>query len=151
MLNNNGEVVGVVSSIIRQLNDATSQLANAIPSNTLNSLLEKVDKVKSFTSWQRHPSIRAYVVSLQADIKQEKGKYKEAIAKYDIALKLNPDLLATYFNRSITKMRFNDYEGAIVDCDTVLRLKSRFGYSPRKPCCSENVVICPKRRFRRRH
>ena len=122
VLNNNGEVVGVVSSIIRQLNDATSQLANAIPSNTLNSLLEKVDKVKSFTSWQRHPSIRAYVVSLQADIKQEKGKYKEAIAKYDIALKLNPDLLATYFNRSITKMRFNDYEGAIVDCDTVLRL-----------------------------
>ena len=126
VLNSRGQVIGVAVSTIGQIDDSTSHRANAIPSNTLNSLLERVDEVESFTSWQRRPSIRAYVVSHHADTKREKGKYKEAIAKYDAALKLNPDLLTTYLNRGGAKLKCNDYEGAIADCNTALELNSDF-------------------------
>ena len=70
VLNSKSQVIGVAVSIIGQIDDSASHSANAIPSNTLNSLLERVDEVESFTSWQRRPSIRAYVVSHRADTKR---------------------------------------------------------------------------------
>ena len=124
VLNNSGEVIGVADSVMYSLSDTTaaSEFANATLSNTLYSLLEKVNEVESFDAWQKRPNIRAYVISLQGDIELEKEKYKKAVAKYDVALKLNSDLLITYLNRSAAKIKLDDYGGAITDCDAVLLL-----------------------------
>ena len=124
MLNGRGEVIGIAASVERMsastVADA-SEFANAVPSNLLNSLLEKADSIEPFEAWRKRPCIRAYAVSFQGDTRLKKQKHTAALTKYDVALKHNPHLIQTYNNRGTAKLKLDDYEGAIADFDTVLQ------------------------------
>ena len=124
VLNNSGEVIGVADSIIKSAKDSTiaSESAIAISSNVLKSLLEKMDGFESLAAWQKRPYIRAYAACFRGDRILQRQKYKKAIAKYNVALKLNPDMLLTYVNRGTARFRLDDFEGAIADYDAALQI-----------------------------
>jgi len=49
------------------------------------------------------------------------GNYKEAIADYNQALKINPQNPPVYNGRGAAKIKLGDYEGAIVDYSQALK------------------------------
>lgn len=58
---------------------------------------------------------------------QEKGKPGEAIAAYDEALRLKPDLAEAYNNRGNAKSSLGQREAAIADYDEAIRLNPDYG------------------------
>ena len=133
ILNSRGEVVGIAAAAEVIKATGASEFAHAAPSNVLSSLLKKRDDIEPFDAWRKRPCIRAYVVSSHGDKRLKKEKYRTALAKYDVALNHNPDLLRTYINRGTAKLGLNDYEGAIADCDAALQRNPDvvFGYTNR--------------------
>ena len=58
----------------------------------------------------------------QGNIKQRFGWYAEAIADYDQALRLAPNLAKGYTNRGVSKAELGQHTAAITDYDQALRL-----------------------------
>jgi len=55
-------------------------------------------------------------------LKHDEGDYTDAIADYDRAIELAPDLARAWAKRGLAKARLGDYPGARVDYDEALRL-----------------------------
>ena len=66
--------------------------------------------------------VEAYVN--RGNAKNSLGRPGDAIADYDQAIRLNPDLASvTYFNRACAKSKLGRYEDAIADYDRAIRMK----------------------------
>ena len=100
VLNTKGEVIAIVSSGEVSVDEGESIKGTGIASNLLKSLLNETDDVESLDSWQKRSRIQAYVKSHDASISREHGDIKGAIAHYDDAIRLNPDLANVYINRA---------------------------------------------------
>ncbi len=148
VLNNIGEVIGVVNFVIGSgSKDGTVgansvSIVNAIPLITLKTLLANSGDVEPISEWWKHPRTRAYGKMALGTRKLSAGKYKQAIAYYDAALKLNPDIALVYINRarancslgeSKAKQGFliearNHYKMSIDDCNKVIDYEARSHY-----------------------
>lgn len=100
LLNTKGEVIAIICSGGPPVDDGESIKGTSIASNLLKDLLDETDEVESLDSWQKRPRIQAYVKSYDAYLSRQHGDIKEAIAHYDNAIRLNPDLADVYTNRA---------------------------------------------------
>lgn len=100
LLNMKGEVIAIICSGAPPVDDGESIKGTSIASNLLKDLLDETDQVESLDAWQKRPRIQAYVKSYDAYLSREHGDIKEAIARYDDAIRLNPDLADVYTNRA---------------------------------------------------
>ena len=100
VLNTKGEVVAVVSFAGPPVDGGESIKGTNIASNLLKNLLDETNEIESLDTWQKRPRIQAYVKSHDADLSREHGDIKDAIALYDDAIRLNPDLASVYTNRA---------------------------------------------------
>lgn len=141
VLNNKGEVIGVVDSVMGSGSDKDGTVdANstssvyAIPLTFLRALLANSGDVETISEWWQHPRIRAYGKKTLGNSKLSAGKYKRAISYYEAALKLNPDYTLVYINRGTANCRLGEsnakqgllvearshYQMAIDDCNKVI-------------------------------
>ncbi len=100
VLNTKGEVIAIISSGSPPVDEAESSEGTNIASNLLKNLLNETNEVESLDTWQKRPRIQAYVKSYDAYLSRQHGDIKEAIACYDDAIRLNPDLADVYRNRA---------------------------------------------------
>ena len=122
VLNRKGKVIGVSVSGFHGL--GVQNLNFAIPSNYLKILLKQSGMVKPLS--QQSQSISAETYLLRGNEKYKLGDYKEAIADYTQAIRLNPDYALAYYNRGVAKNRLGQHLAAIADFDTAIRLKPDF-------------------------
>ena len=148
VLNNKGEVIGVVESAIGSgTKDGTVgansvSIVNAIPLFTLKTLLANSGDVEPISEWWKHPRTRVYGKMALGTRKLNAGKYKQAIAYYDAALKLNPDIALVYINRARANCSLGEskaeqgfliearshYQMSIDDCNKVIDYEARSHY-----------------------
>ena len=102
ILNSAGEVVGVQAS-------SDDSHSYSIPSKTLKLLIKGAGEIEAFEVWRKRPYVLAHTQAMQGDKKQEQGAYKAAIAHYDAALKLNPDMADVYLARAAAKLELDDF------------------------------------------
>ena len=146
LLNGKGEVIGIPAggtlrkglfsgeaqtlpghAIPADIAEPTASHSRAISSNFLISLLANVAEVKPLTEWQKQPRIQGYAEAIKGQVKRVQRRNREAIACFDAALKLNPDLAEIYLDRAGLRRTFlNQMQAAIADCDAALRLKPDF-------------------------
>ena len=100
LLNTKGEVIAIVRSGDPPVENGEPIKSRNIASNLLKNLLNETDEVESLDAWQKRPRIYAYVKSYDAYLSCEHGDIKEAIARYDDTIRLNPDLADVYRNRA---------------------------------------------------
>lgn len=55
-------------------------------------------------------------------ILEEEGKLREAVAKYDRAIRLDPTLAGAYSNRGTSRVALEEYREALVDMNNAIRL-----------------------------
>ena len=53
------------------------------------------------------------------------GQYEAAVADYDEAIRLKPDLATAYNNRGVAKEKLEQYEAAVADCNEAIRRNHR--------------------------
>ena len=116
ILNAQGDTIGVDAS-------GDEVYSYAIPSITLTGLMNKVRESISLKEWQKLPYIRAFTETKEGDILQNKGEYRKAIAHYDTAIKLQPDMVKAYKRRADTKIELGAFGTAIEDLLTIERLQ----------------------------
>jgi hypothetical protein len=107
VLNMDGQVIGI---IVGYGDDAFHSYA--IPANVLKKLLAKSDSIESLVEWRKRDFIRAHAYHVQGQKKYRSRDYKEAIADFDKAIQLNPDVAVAYYNRGTAKFRLAESEGA---------------------------------------
>ena len=95
----------------------------AIPSNILTELINVQRESLSLKEWQKLPHIRAFAEKKEGDKLQKEGAYKKAIAHYNTAIQLKPDMVKAYEKRSDAKMELGAFGGAIEDLLTIARLQ----------------------------
>ena len=117
VLNSKGEVIGVSFMTLV----GGQNLNFAIPSRYLTELLTESKPAKPLTQGNRSISAETYFT--WGYTKYNLGDYKGAIADYDSAIRLKPDLAAVYYNRGIAKYKLGQHFAAIADYDTAIRLK----------------------------
>ena len=123
IINSKGEVIGIHA--IRGVDaSGDNSWSAAIPSNTLKLLIKAAGETLPFGSWQKLPPIRALAETRTADEMLKDGEYKEAIAHYDIAIELKPDMTQAYRGRADAKMEIGLLEEGIADQLTTYRFKS---------------------------
>ena len=95
----------------------------AIPSKTLTELINKVRESIPLKEWQKLPCIRALTETEEGDRLQDKEDYRKAIAHYDTAINLKPDMVKAYNRRADAKMELCAFGTAIKDILTSKRLQ----------------------------
>lgn len=129
VLNAKGEVVSVVRSGDAPTEKNTSIKGNTIPTSVLKPLLEETQEVETLDAWQKRPKIRAYIKSNDGYLSSKHGDIKEAIALYDDALKLNPDLADVYSSRASAKRALAKFDEELSDSLAALKLnRERFSF-----------------------
>ena len=129
LLNGTGEVIGIVraaSIVISGPGGRVPSLSYAIPARTLVAMLAEIAETEPLKEWQKQPRIRGYAEGVQGEIKMMQQKHEAAIAHFDAALELNPDLVEIYLNRASLKILLGKVEDAIADCDAALKLNPDF-------------------------
>ena len=69
-----------------------------------------------------HAANRAMELAVQGYEAQNEGRYDEAIAKYDEAIRLNPEFGEAYCNRGVAHMKKRDYDKAHADLTKALQI-----------------------------
>ena len=116
VLNSNGEVIGVSFMTL-----AGGQNLNfAIPVNILKKLIGRSGAARPFTHVD--PVWFAEIYCRWGKEKYELGDYENAIADYDIAIRLNPDYADAYNNRGNAKHKIGQHNPSIADYDMAIRL-----------------------------
>ena len=101
LLNTKGEVIGIICAGGPPVDDSEFIMSTNIASNLLKNLLNETHEVESLDAWLKRSRIYAYVKSSDAYLSRDHGDIKEAIARYDDAIRLNPDLADVYRNRAL--------------------------------------------------
>ncbi len=133
ILNSNGEVIAVHAR-----GSATRNICYTVPSNTLKTLLNAAagTEAEPLHKWQKHPRILAALEHEKGKAKKKGGDYKGAMAAYDNAIRLRPDMADAYESRGDVKIRLGDPDGAFDDLYTALRLhQKQFRFSDFKSFC----------------
>ena len=117
VLNSKGEVIGISFMTLV----GGQNLNFAIPSRYLTELLTKSTPAKPLAEGNRSISAETYFT--WGNTKYYLGDYKDAIADYDSAIRLNPDNANTYYNRGTAKGDLGQHFAAIADFDIAIRLK----------------------------
>lgn len=116
IFNSLGETIGIDAS-------GDEVYSYAIPSNCLKKLMNVDRELLSIKEWQKLPHIRTFTEKKEGDKFLREGDFKNAIAHYDTAIQLKPDMLEAYEKRSDAKMELNALGGAIEDLLTISRLQ----------------------------
>ena len=117
VLNSKGEVIGISFMTLV----GGQNLNFAIPSRYLTELLTEPTPTKPLAEGNRSISAETYFT--WGNTKYDLGDYKGAIADYDTAIRLKPDLAEAYYNRGVAKQKLGQYVAAIADYDTTIRLE----------------------------
>ncbi len=126
VLNNEGEVIAVIS---RGSAKPSRSRGYAVPSNTLKALLTAAEQtdVQPLAEWQNRPRIRAYLEYKKGVAHQAGEDFEGALAAYNKAINLNPDIPNAYRARSDTQFKLimpnangNYKQIDSLDCRTVL-------------------------------
>ena len=101
VLNNKGEVIAVLS---RGTAKPSRNRGHAVPSNTLKALLTAAapTDVQPLVEWQNRPRIRAYLEYKKGMAHQAGDDFEGALAAYNKAINLNPDIPNAYRARNVT-------------------------------------------------
>lgn len=130
LLNSMGEVIGVAVGAVIEISvfsgGSKPYLGHAIPANILNALLANIGKTEPLSEWQRNPLVQSYAKVREGQVQIMQQKHEEAMACFDAALELNPDLVETYTNRAGVKILMGEAEDAIADCDAAIKLNPNF-------------------------
>lgn len=104
VLNNTGEVIAVLS---RGSFKPGKGKGYAVPSNALKALLTAAErtKVQPLTQWQNRPRIRAYLEYKKGIAHQAGEDFEGALAAYNEAINLNPDIPNAYTGRKETQSK----------------------------------------------
>lgn len=102
VLNNEGEVIAVLSR-----GTPKPGKGYAVPSNVLEALLTAAEAtdVQPLAEWQNRPRIRAYLEYKKGMAHQAGDDFEGAIAAYNKAINLNPDIPNAYTARSDTQFK----------------------------------------------
>ncbi len=124
VLNNQGEVIAVLSR-----GTPKPGKGYAVPSNALEALLTAAEATDAqpLTEWQNRPRIRAYLAYKKGRAHQAGDDFEGALADYNKAINLNPDIPDAYTARSETQFKLimpnangNYKQIDSLDCRTVL-------------------------------
>ena len=115
IMNSKGTVIGIHTS-------RDSSHGYIVPSNLLKQLINDSGQALPIEEWQNLPPIRALSETGFGDDMLKDGEYKEAIAHYDIAIGLNPEMLKAYEGRADAKNELWAFGRAIEDLFAVRRL-----------------------------
>lgn len=151
VLNDKGEVIAVIS---RGSAKPSRSRGYAVPSNLLETLLTSVEPtdVQPLAEWQNRPRIRAYLEYKKGVAHQAGEDFEGALAAYNKAINLNPDIPNAYRARSDTQFKLimpnangNYKQIDSLDCRTVLmdRVKAY-------RLMSANYFLSTLRSFRKR-
>ncbi|RKU09951.1 hypothetical protein C6503_20305 [Candidatus Poribacteria bacterium] len=127
ILNSHGQVIGIHTS-------SDNSHGYAILVNTLKDLIKETGEPEAFKALQERPFVRAYVHAKTGDEKRKHGEYKAAIAYYDAALKLNPNMADVYAHRANAKTELSSDLGSYMEAldgfHTAFRLQPlKFSFS----------------------
>lgn len=102
VLNNKGEVIAVLSR-----GTPKTGKGHAVPSNTLKALLTSAEQtdVQPLAEWQNRPRIRAYLEYRKGMAHQAGDDFENALAAYNKAINLNPDIPNAYTARNVTQKK----------------------------------------------
>lgn len=102
VLNNEGEVIAVLSR-----GSPKPGKGYAVPSNTLKALLTALERteVQPLPEWQNRPRIRAYLEYKRGMAYQAAEDFEGALAAYNEAINLNPDIPDAYRARGDTRVK----------------------------------------------
>ena len=115
IMNCEGAVIGVHTS-------SDDSHGYIVPSNLLKLLIRHSGQALLIEEWQKLPSIRALSETGSGDEMVKDGEYKEAIAHYDIAIELKPDMVEAYRGRADAKIELWAFGRGLVDLITLRRL-----------------------------
>ena len=104
VLNNKGEVIAVLS---RGSVKPSKGRGYAVPSNILKALLTAAEStdVQPLAEWQNRPRIRAYLEYEKGMAHQAGEDFEGALALYNEAINLNPDITDAYRARRDTQRK----------------------------------------------
>ena len=102
------------------------------------SILDKLKRASGITEAMLFPDFDGFAWLRREDIEYKQlldyeyrerahrrfqdGKYKEAIADYDLAIDLDPDYAEAYYRRGLAKQSLEQYEAAIIDYNDAIRI-----------------------------
>ncbi|CAM5108577.1 unnamed protein product [Natator depressus] len=136
----NDSVNRITRTLIAQDGPSWREKLPPIPVVPFSAQLRKWDE-ESFTSETKQKKSADFNGDRQSEMKSEKteenfrtlknegnelvkkGKYKEALMKYDECMKLNSKECAIYTNRALCYLKLYQYEEAKQDCDRVLQIE----------------------------
>ncbi len=104
VLNDKGEVIAVLS---RGSAKPSKSRGHAVPSNALKALLTSAEPtdVQPLAEWQNRPRIRAYLEYKKGVAHQAGDDFEGALAAYNKAINLNPDIPNAYTARNVTQKK----------------------------------------------
>ncbi len=115
IMNCKGAVIGIHTS-------SDDSHGYIVPSNQLKLLIRDSGQALFIEEWQKLPPIRALSETGSGDEMVKDGEYKEAIAHYDIAIELKPDMVEAHRGRADARMELWAFGRAVVDSITLRRL-----------------------------
>ena len=84
--------------------------------------MKETGKPEAFKAFQERPFVRAYVHAKTGDNKLKQGEYKAAIAHYDTAIELDPNIANAYTGRAAARAELWALGRAIADMRIARRL-----------------------------
>ncbi len=115
IFNSHGDTIGVDAS-------GDEVYSYSIPSNKLRELINKTKESIPLREWQKLPLVRAFTETKEGDKLQAEGDHKKAIAHYDTAIELNPEMIKAYEGRADSMMELWAFGRAAEDLITFRRL-----------------------------
>ncbi len=149
VLNNEGEVIAVLSR-----GTPKPGKGYAVPSNTLKALLTSAAStdVQPLAEWQNRPRIRAYLEYKKGMAHQAGEDFEGALAAYNKAINLNPDIPDAYRARSNTqfKLIIPNANGNYKQIDSLDLITVRMDQVKAYRLMSTNYSLSTFRAFRKR-
>ena len=151
VLNNKGEVIAMLS---RGSFKPGKGKGYAVPSNILKALLTAAEptEVQPLAEWQNRPRIRAYLEYKKGMAHQAGEDFEGAVAAYNQAINLNPDIPDAYRARSDTqfKLMMLNTNGKRTQVDSLDFITFLMDKVKAYRLMSTNYFLSPFRSFRKR-